>query len=142
MKCSKNRLLLAAAMLCLAAVAVWGLRSRDVRWTSTAEQSYTAAYTEAASSGDTAAFAGEMVSEGLHAEAVYPGEYTVSVQYGYAAAGSRFEVVDTMNNLVLADTAIDPNAPQTELTFRLDHHVNELVLRCYAGEDGWLDIVN
>ena len=142
MKCSKNRLLLAAAMLCLAAVTVWGLRRRDGHWASTAEQSYTAAYTKAASSGDTAAFAGEMVSEGLHAEAVYPGEYTVSVQYGYAAAGSRFEVVDTMNNLVLADTAIDPNAPQTELTFRLDHHVNELVLRCYAGEDGWLDIVN
>ena len=40
MKCSKNRLLLAAAMLCLAAVAVWGLRSRDVRWTSIAEPGY------------------------------------------------------------------------------------------------------
>ena len=58
MKCSKNRLLLAAAMLCLAAVTVWGLRRRDGHWASTAEQSYTAAYTEAASSGDTAAFAG------------------------------------------------------------------------------------
>ena len=45
MKCSKNRLLLAAAMLCLAAVTVWGLRRRDGHWASTAEQSYTAAYT-------------------------------------------------------------------------------------------------
>lgn len=142
MKFSKNRLLLAAVVLCLAAVTVWGLRSRDSRWTSTAEPGYTAAYAAAASSQDTAAFAGEMVSEGLHAEAVYPGEYAVSVQYGHAAAGSRFEVVDIAGNLVLAETGIDPGAPQTALVLRVDHHVSELAVRCYAGEDGRLDIVD
>lgn len=137
MKTRKNRLLLAAALLAAAVLLFCGLRRRDV-YSYSAGVSLPEEYAAALAQGDTSAFAGQLVSEALDAKAVYPGSYTLWVEYSAAGAGSRVEVWDPIGNRMLGQAALDPAAGAAEVRFAVDKPVYQVVARCYAGPDGLL----
>lgn len=140
MKLSKVRVLTALALTLAAALVFLGLRQRDVYQFTTDQVGFSEEYTAAVQAGDTAAFAGQPISEGLSVRAVPPGRYTLELFYTRAGAGSRVQLVDPVNNQLLAEAQLDSNGESTAVPLTLDHHASVLVVRGIAGADGVLEL--
>lgn len=142
MRTKQKRVLAALLAAAVLALWFWGARAKDGYRRSSGAAGYTEAYSAAREAGTTAEFAGQLAAEGFDVEALYPGTYTCKVQYEAAGEGSRFEVIDRQNDAVLAEAALDPDAYGTTVTFTTDRHLTGIFVRCYAGADGTLELVD